>query len=248
MPSEYPCCCLTAACQVAISAAACQLYDAYSSFCLPACVVLFCHSYSRFKLKKRVVVNYKGLNKWWCPGVIIKIDDTPDVALYDIKFDDGDQLNGIPELLLLWEKERFPTAVIKTNSKVVAKRKDGYWYPGTVTKARTGAETFSATTSCDILYDCGHQRKELSVELIRLECNADRESAVFMIGSAVQVVSSSGDLRAATVLEKSTMQPLNMCAVRFDEDTSGLRKLVPWTQIKQSTAFFSKQSTRNEYR
>ena len=108
----------------------------------------------------RVVVNYNGLNKWWCPGVIIKIDDAPVVALYDVKFDDGEELNAISETLLRGEKERFPSVVIKINSRVVAKRKDGYWYPGTVTKARTGAETFSATTSCDILYDCTTVTKE----------------------------------------------------------------------------------------
>ena len=209
---------------------------------------VYCRSYSRFQLKKRVVVNYKGLNKWWCPGVIIKIDDTPNVVLYDVNFDDGDQLNDIPERLLLSEKERFPAAVIKTNSRVVAKRSDGYWYPGTVISAKTGAEQFSDTTSCDVLYDCGHQRKDLPVELIRLECNADRESAVFMIGSAVQVLSKSGNLKAATVLEKSTIQPSNVCAVRFDDDSSAQRKLVSWTRIKQSAAFFIKQKTRNEYR
>jgi hypothetical protein len=199
-------------------------------------------------LKKRVVVNYKGLNKWWCPGVIIKIDDTPVVALYDVKFDDDDQLNGIPERLLLLEKERFPAAVIKTNSRVVAKRSDGYWYSGTVTSAKTGAEKFSATISCDILYDDDDRRKDLSVESIRLERNAERESAVFMTGSAVQVVLNSGDLRAATMLEKSTIQPSNMCAVRFDDDSSALCKLFPWRKIEQSAAFFVKQNTRDAYR
>jgi hypothetical protein len=199
-------------------------------------------------LKKRVVVNYKGLNKWWCPGVIIKIDDTPDVALYDIKFDDGDQLNGIPERLLLLEKERFPAAVIKTNSRVVAKRSDGYWYPGTVISDKTGAEQFSDTTSCDILYDCGHQRKDLPVESIRLECNAHRESIVFMVDSAVQVESNSGDLIAATILEKTATQQSSYCAVSYVDDCPTRLRLIPWTRIQQSKEFFAKQKRRDTYR
>jgi len=213
---------------------------------IPHHLLLVFYSYSRFKLNERVVVNYNGLNKWWCPGVIIKIDDSPAVALYDVKFDDGEELNAIPETLVRREKERFPTVVIKIYSRVVAKRRDGYWYPGTVTKAETGAEEFSATISCDIHFDEGHIKRKLIVGFIRLECNANRDSAVFMVGSAVQVKTNSGDLITATIIERTATQPSSECAVRID-DSSDLR-LVPWKRIRQSEDFFAKQKRRDAYR
>ena len=196
----------------------------------------------------RVVVNYNGLNKWWCPGVIIKIDDAPVVALYDVKFDDGEELNAISETLLRGEKERFPAVVIKINSRVVAKRKDGYWYPGTVTKAETGAEEFSTTVSCDIHFDSGHKKRQLSVESIRLKCNAHRESLVFMVDSAVQVKSNSGDLIAATILEKTATQQSSYCAVSYVDDCPPCLRLIPWIRIQQSKEFFAKQKRRDAYR
>ena len=199
-------------------------------------------------MKKRVVVNYNGLNKWWCPGVIIKIDDTPVVALYDVKFDDGEELNAIPETLLRREKERFPAVVIKLNSRVVAKRRDGYWYPGTVIKAETGAEEFSSTISCDVSFDSGHVKRNLVVESIRLKCNADRESAVFMVNSAVQVKSNSGDLIAAIILDKTATQQSSLCAVSYVDDTPAYLRLIPWSRIQQSKEFFAKQKRRDTYR
>ena len=199
-------------------------------------------------MKKRVVVNYNGLNKWWCPGVIIKIDDTPVVALYDVKFDDGEELNAIPETLLRREKERFPAVVIKLNSRVVAKRRDGYWYPGTVMKTETRAEEFSSTISCDVSFDSGHVKRNLVVESIRLKCNADRESAVFMVNSAVQVKSNSGDLIAAIILDKTATQQSSFCAVSYVDDTPAYLRLIPWSRIQQSKEFFAKQKRRDTYR
>ena len=164
------------------------------------------------------------------------------------KFDDGEELNAISETLLRGEKERFPAVVIKINSRVVAKRKDGYWYPGTVTKAETGAEEFSTTVSCDIHFDSGHKKRQLSVESIRLKCNAHRESLVFMVDSAVQVKSNSGDLIAATILEKTATQPSSYCAVSYVDDCPTRLRLIPWIRIQQSKELFAKQKRRDAYR
>ena len=204
----------------------------------------FCLSFSRFQLKDRVVVNYNNLNKWWCPGVIIEIDDTPAIALYDVKFDDGDALNTIPETHLRRERGSFPVAVIKTNSKVVAKHIDGIWYAGTVTIANTGAAEFSDTISCDVSYDdSGHVVRNLPLESIRLICYAKQEPAVFMIGTAVLVGSDEG---VAAMVVKGLSQSPNYCTVQIVGDSRV--KSVSWTMIRQSKAFFDEKRKRDKYR